>query len=197
MKVKKHKSSPLAMFGPLYNAEGEGGGGAAPTPPADPKPAPPAGEGEEPKAGGDEPLGEGGKKALERERDARKSLETQVSQMREAFASALGGKPDPKASTDDIVKSLQDQMSTLTRSNQIALVARENGITDPDDIALIEDAKDEDGMRRIAGRLKPDERTPGTPKPDKTQGPQGSGTKPDPGPGVARLAAAFEDELSK
>ena len=32
--IKKYQGAPLAMFGPLYNAEGDGGGGS--TPPAQP-----------------------------------------------------------------------------------------------------------------------------------------------------------------
>lgn len=179
--------------------EGEDGGT---TPP---KPAPPAGdsgdkpaEGEVPSAkGGDEPLGEPGKKALDAERDARKALEGQMTQMREAFATALGTKPDKKASVEDMVSQLQEQLTTLQRTNLINTIARENEITKADDIALIEDAATEEGMRRIAARLKGAADAPATPKPDRSQGGTGQTAPPEVLPGVPRMAQAFEQEFAK
>ena len=183
--------------------EGEDGGTTPPkpAPPAgnagdkagDPKPEPSA-----PNADGDEPLGDGGKRALEAEREARRALEGQVTQMREAFATALGTKPDKKASVEDMVSQLQEQFSTMQRATLVSAIARENEITKADDIALIEDAATEEGMRRIAARLKAAaESAPGTPKPDRSQGGTGETAPPESLPGVPRMAQAFEQEFAK
>lgn len=194
MKVKKYRSAPLAMFGPLYNAEGDGGGGS--TPPQQPAPK------VESKSG-DEPLGENGLKALEREREQRKQLEQTVAQMKQAqesqtsaLAEALGVKVDKKQSSDDLVAALQEQVTAMQRDAAVNRIAREHQITDAEDIALIGEARSEEAMAKVAARLVGPS-TPGTPKPDPSQGPKAAAPKPDPGPGVARLAAAFEDELSK
>lgn len=191
--IKKYRGAPLAMFGPLYNAEGDGGGGS--TPPAQP----PAGDGQK----DDEKLGENGLKALEREREQRKQLEQTVAQMKQAqesqtsaLAEALGVKVDKKQSGDDVVAALQKQVADMQRDAAVNRIAREHQITDADDIALIGEARSEEAMAKVAARLVASA-TPGTPKPDQTQGSKGPAPKPDPGPGVARLAAAFEDELSK
>lgn len=173
----------------LRFVEGEDGGTS------EPKPTPPPGNAPEQKPeqkAGDEPLGEPGKKALEVEREARKALEGQVSQMRDAFAAALGTKADKKTSVEDMVTQLQEQFTTLQRSNLVSTIARENSITDADDIATIAEASTEDGMRRIATRLAA-ANEPGTPKPDRSQGGKQESASPDPGKGVPRLSQAFED----
>lgn len=193
--IKKYRSSSLATFGPLYNAEGEAGGGSPVQPP---KPADPAGE-KKP----DEPLGENGLKALEREREQRKQLEQTVTQLKQtqesqtaALAEALGVKVDKKQSDEDVVTALQKQVEDMQRDAAVNRIAREHQITDGDDIALIGEARSEEAMTKVAARLV-QAAAPGTPKPDPSQGPKVSAPKPDPGPGVPRLAAAFEDELSK
>lgn len=193
--IKKYQGRPLAMFGPLYSAEGEAGGGGSVQPP---KPAEPNGEKK-----ADEPLGENGIKALEREREQRKQLEQTVTQLKQtqesqtaALAEALGVKVDKKQSGDDVVTALQKQVEDMQREAAVNRIARENGITDADDISLIGEARSEEAMTKVAARLVT-AAAPGTPKPDPSQGSKGPAPKPDPGPGVARLAAAFEDELSK
>lgn len=193
--IRKYRSAPLAMFGPLYNAEGDGGGGGS-TPPQQPAAK------VESKAG-DEQLGENGLKALEREREQRKALEQTVAQMKQtqesqtsALAEALGVKVDKKQSGEDLVAALQEQVTAMQRDAAVNRIARENQITDADDIALIGEARSEEAMAKVAARLVTGA-APGTPKPDPSQGPKVAAPKPDPGPGVARLAAAFEDELSK
>lgn len=87
----------------------------------------------------------------------------------------------------------------MQHENTVERVARVNGITDDADIEFLRSAKDEDHMNKLAVRLKAasEPAAPGTPKPDRTQGPQGSDNKPDPGPGVPRLAQAFEDALNQ
>lgn len=136
---------------------------------------------------------------LNREREARKALEGQVSQMRDAFAQALGMKPDAKADVEQIVGDFKKRLDAMQHETNVERVARVNGITDDDDLALLRATRDEDQMTKLAVRLKAasEPAAPGTPKPDRTQGPQGSDNKPDPGPGVPRLAQAFEDALNQ
>lgn len=152
-------------------------------------PAQPAPSGNaEPK--GDEPLGDGGKKALEAEREARKELERQIQSLKEGLAGVFGGKPDGKATTDDLVASLSEQVTSMQRDATVYRLAADNGITDKDDIDLLRSAKDEDAMTRLASRLAAKAEHPagpGTPKPDLTQG--GQGTPP------ALNSSALEDAL--
>lgn len=170
----------------------EADAGSAP-PPGDPAPA------GDPKPG-DEPLGEGGKKALDAERDARKAAEGQLTTLRtefDAFKTALTqavGVDPKKGDEGDALTQVQEQLASMQRENAVFRVAAENGITDKDDLDLLRSATDEQAMSKLAGRLaaKADS-TPGTPKPDATQGGTGGSVKPDVAPGVARLRQAYAD----
>lgn len=140
---------------------------------------------------------------LQGEREKRKALEQTVADLRKshtdqtaALAAALGVKVDTKKDGDDIVAALQKQVTEMQRDAAVNRIAREHQITDADDIALIGEARSEEAMAKVAARLVASA-SPGTPKPDLSQGPKDSAPKPDPGPGVARMAAAFEEELSK
>ena len=193
-RITKYRSNPSATFGPLYNTEGESGGGVATaTPPAPAAPKTDAAESKTPAA--DEALGENGKKALERERDARKNLESQMTQMREAFAQALGVKPD-KADPAELLTQMQAQMTQMQHQATVDRVARENGLTDPGDLKFLALAQDEAQMQEVAGRLKA-AAGPRTPKPDTSQGPQGDTNKPEPKPGIDRLVAGVTEKLEK
>ena len=191
-RITKYRSNPSATFGPLYNTEGESGGGVATAQPPAPTPAAPA-ESTPPPA--DEALGENGKKALERERDARKNLESQMTQMREAFAQALGVKPD-KADPAELLTQMQAQMTQMQHQATVDRVARENGLTDPGDLKFLALAQDEAQMQEVAARLKA-AAGPRTPKPDTSQGPQGDTNKPEPKPGIDRLVAGVTEKLEK
>lgn len=164
------------------------------TPPAD---APKAEPKQEPaKPAGDEPLGEPGKKALESEREARKEAESQLTALRKEFdtfrsalTEAVGIKPG-KGDETDAITQVQQQLAQMQRENAVLALATQHGITDKDDLDLLRSAKDEPAMSKLAGRLAAKAETPGTPKPDTTQG--GKATeKPDPGPGIARLREAY------
>jgi hypothetical protein len=152
-------------------------------------------------------LGDGGQKALKSERDARKSAEQQVADLRaqvdalkplqeqmtrlsDAFGAPKG------ASTEDVVGQLQSQLAELRHDNLVNAIARDHRIVDAADIELLKTASDEASMTKLATRLNPEPGKPGTPKPDLTQGTQGSDNKPDPGPGVARMSAALEEALA-
>lgn len=165
----------------------------ADAPPADPAPS-------SADKDGDEPLGEGGKKALDAERDARKAAEGQLSALRgefDAFKTALteavGVKPE-KGKEGDPLTQVQQQLAQMQRENAVFRIAAEHSITDKDDLDLLRSATDEQAMSKLAGRLaEKAAETPGTPKPDATQGGTGGSVKADVAPGVARLRQAYAD----
>lgn len=175
--------------------------------------APPGAENAGAPAGAAEPdageTGKGGKAAvladLATERDKRQALEQTVAQMQQAqkdqmaaIAAAFGVKPDDKDDGTQLLTTLQQQVAAMQHESLVHRIAATHQIADTDDIELLKSAKDEDTMTRLAGRLaaanaEPDQ----TPKPDLTQGAKGAGAPPEVQPGVARLAQAFEQELTK
>jgi len=148
----------------------------------------------------DAPLGPNGEKALHAEREARKSLEQTVAQLQQAqkdqmaaIAAAFGVTPDAKDKDgSQLIETLQRQVTEMQRESLVLRVAGAHQITEPDDIELLKSATDEATMTKLAGRLAAKAvETPGTPKPDLTQGPKGDTPKPDVGPGMPRLQAAY------
>lgn len=134
-------------------------------------------------ATGDEPLGEGGKKALEAEREARKQAEADLAALRKDFegfqtklSEAFGVKP-ATGDGSDAVSQLKQQLDAMQHETAAYRVAAQHEITDKDDLDLLKSAKDEATMTRLAERLAAKAQTPGTPKPDATQGGSG-GTAP-------------------
>lgn len=159
---------------------------AAP-PEADPKPADDgakkdAGNEKESdkKAEQDKPLGPNGEKALAAERDARKksdaevaALKTQMSRLAEAF----GVKPaDSKPDGEDKVDALAKAVDTILHNSAVDRVARDHGITDANDLALLREQANEQAMERLATRLKPatgedgKTKTSAAPRPDRSAG---------------------------
>ena len=133
--------------------------------------------------GGDEPLGEGGKKALEAERDARKQAEADLAALRKDFdgfktelSKAFGIQP---ATGDgaDAVTQLQRQLNAMQHETAVYRLAAQHEITDQDDLELLKSATDEAAMTKLAERLAAKAAAPGSPKPDATQG-GGSGSAP-------------------
>lgn len=178
---------------------------APPVSPANPPTAPPSkaepqphGVSEPPK--GDAPLGDGGKKALDAERDARRAAEKAATDLRTEFdafkvalTEAVGVKPE-KGKEADPLAQVQQQLAQMQRENAVLRIAAEHGISDKDDLDLLRSATDEQAMSKLAGRLAAKaDATPGTPKPDATQGGTGSPAKPEVAPGVARLRQAYAD----
>ncbi len=126
----------------------------------------------------DQPLGEGGKKALETEREARKALERQMNDLRQGLASLAGG-ADPKGATpEDAIAELIDQFTSLKDDLEVERLARQHGITDERDITLLRKSS-ADARSDLAARLKPTGTTnpPGNPKPDPSVGKGGGDTK--------------------
>lgn len=165
------------------------------TPPATPPTTTPAAQGT-PTQPADE--GKGGKDAvlkdLATERDKRQALETQVQQLtaaqqtqKDALAKAFGLAPDETsdvAKLADQITTLRDDFTATKHQNVVLSVANEHKISDPDDLALLSEVKDEAKMRALAARLAGGEAgtpsgAPGTPKPDRTQG-AGAGAPPSP-----------------
>lgn len=134
--------------------------------------------------------GKGGKAAvladLATERDKRQELEQQVQTLTkaqqaqtDALAKAFGIKPEETSDTSALaaqVTTLQEQFAQTQHQNAVLSVANEHGITDKDDLTLLTSVKDEATMRTLAARIQKASETPGTPKPDRTQG--GSGGEP-------------------
>lgn len=133
--------------------------------PQAPQPATP----EKPKQGdpADAPLGEPGLKALREEREARERLEQAMKDQRSALLKAFGVETDKPG--EDIVKTLQEQVSAMQRDSLVDRVARRHGITDDDDVAFLRTASDEATMQRLAERLKTNP-APTSPAPDPSQG---------------------------
>jgi uncharacterized protein (UPF0261 family) len=135
-------------------------------------------------AKGDEPLGEAGRKALEAEREARKQAEAQVAALRKDFegfqtklSEAFGIQPATGGDGTDVVKQLQQRLDTMQHETAVYRLAAQHEITDEGDLELLKSATDEAAMTRLAERLAAKAQTPGTPKPDATQGGAG-GTPP-------------------
>lgn len=128
--------------------------------------------------------GKGSKQAvladLASERDKRQDLERQVQALQaaqaaqsEALAKAFGLKPEETSDVSVLasqVAALQKQFADTQRQNAVLSVANEHGITGKDDLDLLASVADEAKMRALAGRIKASDGTPGTPKPDLSQG---------------------------
>ena len=149
----------------------------------------------------DKPLGPNGEKALAAEREARKKSDAELATVKAqmaGLAKALGVQPDEKAD-DDKVGVLFESVRVLTHNAAVDRVARDSGITDPDDLAILRDQSSEDAMKRLAARLKPAEKTDEGRKrrplpPDPGQG-RGGGEKVNPGDaGRAEAARRFKKQ---
>lgn len=139
---------------------------------------------------GDKPLGPNGEKALAAERDARKKSDQKVAALEAQFAKlaeAFGVKPDEsKPDGADKVDALAKAVDTILHNSTVDRVARDHGITDKDDLALLAEQATGEAMEKLAKRLQPakndddgakPKRRP--PAPDHTQG--RGGEKPTPG----------------
>lgn len=131
----------------------------------------------EPTATTSEALGDAGKKALEAEREARREAEKNLNALKSEFegfktslSEAFGVKPK-EGDDGDALKAVQDQLAQMQRETAVFRLAAQHQITDADDLDLLKSAKDETAMTKLAERLAAKaDKTPGTPKPDTTQG---------------------------
>lgn len=194
MNRKMHRHARLRFMADPVN---DGTPGAGNPPAADPDNNDPA------------DTGKGSKQAvladLARERDARQALEQTVAQMQQAqkeqmaaIASAFGVKPDAKDQDGTkLLTTLQQQVAEMQREALVLRVANEHKLAG-DDVELLKSAKDEDAMTKLAARLASQAtETPGTPKPDLSQGGKSENPKPEVAPGMARLQAAYASSENK
>lgn len=121
---------------------------------------------------------------LAKEREARKKLESELTPMKatiDALKGALGG---AEVKPEDAVKALTEQMGELKHQILVERVARENKITEADDLDLLREATSEEAMVKLAKRLAPAEGDSkdgkgGKPKADPSAGKGGGdGAKP-------------------
>lgn len=155
----------------------------------------------------DQKLGEAGLRALQAERDARKQLQKEVDALKgaqqtldklaEAFAK--DGTPDPGADLAAQVAELtqwrRDREAEDARDAQAREVAREAGITDVADVALIRAQASKESMVALAERLKAPTAGDGKRmRPDPSQGLGGSGDRTG---SVAEAKQARLDQINK
>src|SRR5690349_1044384 len=83
----------------------------------------------DPPAGGDEPLGEGGKKALEAEREARRQAEADLANLRKDFegfqtklSEAFGVQPATGEGADAVTQ-LQERLNTMQHETAVYRLA--------------------------------------------------------------------------
>jgi hypothetical protein len=135
--------------------------------PEQPKPQAPAATTAEPQRDAADQLGDAGKRAIKAERDRAESAERKFKDQQAAIAKALGIEQDKG---EDIVSNLQQRLSAMEKTNLVNEVARRHGITEDDDIALLRNQPDEQGMALLASRLKSTTPTqPPAPAPDPSQ----------------------------
>jgi hypothetical protein len=155
-----------------------------PTPPPAATGTPPAGAGTTPDpATGDQPLGEGGLKALQAERDARKELEKQLQALAplQQLATALGADPAKgKTEIEQITERLAAQEKQLSEANQArwrAEVANTKKLT-PEQMAELRGSTAEEFAAhadRLLAAFPTAPAAPGTPRPDPSQGGRSGG----------------------
>jgi hypothetical protein len=185
----RHPRTGLPLLAVGFRRDGQaiwpvlgGDGTDPPAPPADPAapPAPP-----QPPAAVDVPLGPAGERALAAEREARKGLEKQLAELAplKDLAKALtGGAPAPDGKTDlqilqERLASHETDLGNERSARWRAEVAHEAGLT-PQQAARLHGATKEElsaDAEALKALFPAAPVTPGTPKPDPSQGPRGTG----------------------
>jgi hypothetical protein len=134
----------------------------------DPAPKP-----EEPKKQGepaeDESLGDGGKKALKAEREARTAAERQAAELRAQLDKIEAANMSDLERAQKEAKDAAEEAAKARVDVLRFRVAAQHGITE-EDAELFLTGTDADTLTKQASRLK--ERTPTSPKPDLSQGSQ-------------------------
>lgn len=118
----------------------------------------------------DAPLGEGGKKALDAERTARKNAESLATDLQKQLDAINQANESAIEKAQREAKEAQDAATRATAEALRFRVAAKHGITD-DDAELFLTGSDAETLERQAARLV--ERTPTGPKPDLSQGAKG------------------------
>lgn len=121
----------------------------------------------EPAGADDETLGEGGKKALKAEREARTAAERQAAEFKAKLDKIEAANLSDLERAQKEAKDAQEAAAKATTEALRFRVAAQNGISD-EDAELFLTGSDAETLNRQATRLK--ERTPTAPKPDPSQG---------------------------
>ena len=139
-------------------------------------------------------LGDGGKKALQVERDARKQAEQQAKSLQAQIDALNAEKMSDLEKAQAAAKAAADEAAAAKTEALRFRLAAKHGISD-DDAALFLTASDEAAMRQQAERLAArtaQDSAPRNPKPDPTQGGQGA---PATGTTGDQFAAFIESKL--
>lgn len=163
-----------ALFGGFTMLADNNSAPEAPKEPSDGSKAPEAPKDDDKADKADEKLGDSGLRALQRERDGRKALEQQMSELKRGLAAIAGAEtPDPtKVTVEDVAAQMQHMQHELA----VERAARSHGITAEDDIKLLVATTSEDQLNALAARLAPADHTgsdgakPRGPKPDPSIG---------------------------
>jgi hypothetical protein len=127
----------------------------------------------------DAPLGEGGKKALDAERNARKAAEKSVADLQAQLDKINRANESALEKAQREAAEAKEAAAKATADALRLRVAAKHGITD-EDADLFLTGSDEDTLTRQAERLanrNAEASAPRAPKPDPTQGRTGSGPK--------------------
>lgn len=174
---------------------GEPAGGGQPTPPAatDPSDSGTTAAGEPGDTSkGDEPLGEGGIKALQAERDARKQAEKERDDLLKQIDDSK--KTAEQKAADDLKTARDESAGHALRALKYEVAAEKDiplkfasRLTGATKEELLADA---DALKEFVTESKPP-----APRPNPLQGKSGTPALPESQPGVPRLAAAFEQAI--
>lgn len=170
------------MVGPVWNADGDTGGGGSAPPVKDGEASPPS-DGEA-KPDDDKASGAGDtdwKSKFDGQQKVNRDLEGKLNQLRDGLKAALGVE-DKKADAPELLAQMQKQLDAMAHESAVNEVARSHGITDTTDLDLLRSSADRAAMEKLAARLAPSKDgaqqnpsgKPGTPKPDPSQGRGGS-----------------------
>lgn len=156
----------------------------------------------------DSQLGEGGKAAIQAERDARKKAEQDLAALRGEFdgfkstlTEAFGVKADKGKDDGETLATIQKQLADIRSESEVLRLANAHKITDEADLKLLGATSDPEARASLAARLAPtaepvDPKKKPAPRPDLSQGPKGEEQQRDALPGVPRMAQAFEDAIN-
>ena len=138
-----------------------------------------------------EGLGEGGKKALSAEREARKAAEKAAAELKAKLDEIEQANLSDLEKAQQAAKAAQDRLAEMEATSLRQKVAIEKGVPAKWVDRLRGDTEDE--LAADADQILADiQQSPTTPKPDLSQGSQGT---PQPATAADKFAAAFEGRL--
>lgn len=141
----------------------------------------------------DEPLGEGGKKALAAERDARKAAEKSAAELTARLREIEAAQMSDLERAQSAAKEYEAAAAKASAEALRWRIAARHGISD-DDAETFLTGTDEDTLTRQAERLAAlSTAAPATPKPDRSQGAKGT---TQPASTADQFAAAIEQAFT-